>query len=181
MANAWKIADHPPTHPDCFVVLSYAVKDRTTPTRATCAEIELACRWWQRFPKAVLIMSTGDNQGLGVTNAQVMSDYAVQLGVPPECVLQEDRSRNTYENLLYSRQIIDANGFRQPTLVTLDLFTRRAVAIAHKLGWRDFYWLSVYAPGDSAYGYKRLFTSSRATTFAYELLAYVYGKIVGWI
>ncbi|MFB0536475.1 MAG: YdcF family protein, partial [Anaerolineae bacterium] len=144
------------------------------------AQIELAYAWWKKFPHAKLIMSTGDNQGLGIANSTVMAEYAMRLGVPRENVIEEDRSRNTYENLLYSMEIIEKERLKQPTLVTLDLYTRRAVATARKLGWKDFYWLSVFSEGQPAYGYKWLQTYSRFTIFCYERAAMVYSKIVGW-
>jgi uncharacterized SAM-binding protein YcdF (DUF218 family) len=126
-------------------------------------------------------MSTGDNQGLGIANSAVMAEYAMKLGVPRENIIEEDQSRNTYENLLYSMEIIKAQGLGQPTLVTLDLYTRRAVATARKLAWTDFYWLSVFSKGQPAYGYKWLQTHSRFTIFCYEVLAMIYSKAVGWI
>jgi len=176
----WTIADHPPPHPGCFIIPSYALRDRSLPTRPTRAQIELACEWWKKFPRAKLIMSTGDNQGLGVANATVMADYAASLGVPRANLIEEDRSRNTWQNLRYSMDIIQAERLEQPTLVTLDLYTRRAVATAKKLGWKDFYWLSVFSKGQSAYGYKRLQTHSRLTIFCYELGAMAYSKMAGW-
>jgi hypothetical protein len=180
-ANGWFIPDHPPTAPEVFVIPSYALRDRTLPTRPTIAQIELACRWWSKFPQARIIMSTGDNQGLGIPNSKVMVEYASRLHVPRENLIEEDRSRNTRENLVYSMKIIERERLKQPTLVTLDLYTRRAVATAKKLGWQDFYWLSVYSPGEPAYGMKRFQTHSRGTIFAYELAAMFYSKIAGWV
>jgi uncharacterized SAM-binding protein YcdF (DUF218 family) len=148
------------------------------PTRR---EIELAFEWWKRFPQAKLIMSTGDNQRLGITNAKVMADYAVSLGLPRANVIEEDRSLNTTQNLQYSMEIIRQHNFGQPTLVTLDLYTRRAVATAWKSGWKDFHWLSVYSEGEPAYGYKWIQTYSRATLFCYELGAMIFSKMVGWV
>jgi len=179
--NQWTISDNPPPEPDCFVIPSYALKDHTTPTKPTKAQIDLAADWWKRFPHSSLIMCTGDNQGLGLSNASVMSDYAVSLGVPAENVIEEDQSLNTYENLYYAWKIIRERNFRQPTLVTLDLYTRRAVATARKMGWEDFYWFSVYSSGEPAYGYKWFQTHSRFTLYAYELMAMVYSKLVGWV
>lgn len=177
----WTIPDNPPPSPDCFLVLSYAVKNRERPTKPTCAEIELAYQWWKKFPRAKLIMSTGDNQQLGVNNSTIMADYARQLRVPYEYIIEEDRSINTRENLIYSKEIMDAQNLRQPTLVTLDLYTPRAVATAKKLGWKDFYWLSAFSHGESAYGTKGIQTHSRATIFMYELIAMLYSKLVGWV
>ena len=178
--RSWMIEDRPPSYPDCFVIPSYALRDRTLPTLPTRAEIELAFEWWKKFPQAKLIMSTGDNQGLGIPNSRVMADYAIRLGLPRENVIEEDRSRNTYQNLMYSREIMKKLGLKQPTLVTLDLYTRRAVATARKQGWTDFYWLSVFSKGQPAYGYKWIQTHSRFTIFWYEIGALIFSKIVGW-
>ena len=179
--KSWTIPDNPPTDPGCFVIPSYALKDRSAPTRPTAAQIELAADWQHKFPNASLIMCTGDNQRLGVTNASVMAAYAVQIGVPRDKVIEEDQSLNTWENLSYAWEIIRERGFRQPTLVTLDLYTRRAVATARKIGWQDFYWLSVYSSGEPAYGWKWVQTHSRLTLYVYELLAMVYSRMVGWV
>ena len=180
-SNPWLIPDRVPTEPEVFIVPSYALKHRTLPTRPTRAEIELAYRWWQKFPCAKIIMSTGDNQRLGVTNARVMVEYAARLGIPRENLIEEDRSRNSWENLRYSMDIIQAQNFKQPTLVTLDLYTRRAVATARKLGWQDFYWLSIFSKGDAAYGIKRWQTYSRATILVYEISAMIYSKFMSWV
>jgi uncharacterized SAM-binding protein YcdF (DUF218 family) len=181
LQRLWTIDDYPPTQPGCFVIPSYALKNASLPTRPTRAQIELAYEWWKRFPDAKLIMSTGDNQRLGVTNAKVMADYAISLGLPRKNVIEEDRSWNTYTNLSYSMQIIQERNLGQPTLVTLDLYTRRAVATARKLGWKDFRWLSVFSRGEPAYGYKWLQTYSRMTLFCYEVGAMMFSKIVGWV
>ena len=178
--SIWTIPDNPPPHPGCFIIPSYALVDGQTPTRPTRAQIKHACEWRKRFPEAKIIMSTGDNQRLGVPNSRIMVEYAIGLRVSRESLIEEDRSLNTYENLLYSMEIVRRLGLRQPTLVTLDLYTRRAVATARKLGWTDFYWLSVYSPGEPAHGWKFLQTYSRLTIFCYEVGAMMYSKMVGW-
>ncbi len=177
----WRLEDNPPTNPGCFVIPSYALRDASRPTLPTRRQIELAFEWWKKFPQAKLIMSTGDNQRLGVTNSKVMREYAVSLGLPPQNVIEEDRSLNTHQNLLYSMEIIQRQKLGPPTLVTLDLYTRRAVATARKLGWKDFHWLSVYSEGEPAYGYKWIQTYSRTTLFCYEVGAMIFSKLAGWV
>jgi uncharacterized SAM-binding protein YcdF (DUF218 family) len=171
------IADKIPVKPDCFIVLSYAVKNRNTPTLPTRKLIETALKWHYKFPKAYIIMSTGDNQFLGVTNARVMAQYGIKIGIPKNKIIEEGQSKNTVENLQYSRNIMDSMGLDHPTLITLDLHTKRAVAIAGKLGWKDLSWISVYSRGDAAYGYKALQTCSRFLIYVYENLAYIYAKL----
>lgn len=174
------VPDRPPAATDCFVVPSYALVDATRPTLPTIAEIRLAVEWWRCFPDAVVIMSTGDNQRLGVSNAEVMASYAVGLGLPRDRVIEERRSRNTIQNLIRCDEIMRERGLTQPTLVTLDLYTRRAVATATKLGWTDFSWLSAYSEGEPAAGWKRLQTRSRLTIALYELGAMAYSVLRGW-
>lgn len=180
LERLWCIPDRPPDQPGCFIIPSYALVNRSLPTVPTRAQIDLAISWWRRFPSSKILMSTGDNQRLGVPNSRVMVEYARRVGVPAENLLEEDRSTTTYQNLLYSRAIIDQLRLQQPTLVTLDLYTRRAVATARRMGWSDIYWLSVYAHGQPAYGYKWLQTHSRGSILLYEVLALALSKIVGW-
>ena len=180
LERLWRIPYRPPSEPDCFVIPSYALVSRTQPTAPTRAQIDLAIAWWRRFPSSVIIMSTGDNQHLGLPNSRVMVEYARANGVPDENLIEEDRSLTTYQNLLYSRRIVDQRHLQQPTLVTLDLYTRRAVATAHRMGWNDVCWLSVYSPGQPACGYKWLQTHSRGTILCYEVLAMALGKVLAW-
>jgi vancomycin permeability regulator SanA len=177
----WILPDRPPSNPDCFVIPSYALKSRTEPNSPTKAEIELAREWWKRFPNAKLILSTGDNQGLGIPNSAVMAAYARRLGIPQPHIIEEDQSLNTYENLYYSARIMEREGLKHPTLVTLDLYTRRAVATARKLGMGDLCWLSAFSRGEPAHGYKWLQTHSRLTIFCYEVCAMIYSRLVGWV
>jgi uncharacterized SAM-binding protein YcdF (DUF218 family) len=163
-----------------LVVPSYALKDRSTPTRPTRAALDLAVDWWRRQRKAVIIVSTGDNQRLGVTNASVMAEYVNRLGVPSKDVIEEDRSRNTFENLVFCRAIAASCGYVEPTLVTHDLYTRRAVAVARKIGWSDLCWVSAYSKGEPAAGYKHYQTHSRFTIGCYEMAAMVYCRLRGW-
>ena len=85
-------------------------------------------------------------------NSTVMAAYAERLGVPRQNIIEEDRSLTTYQNLLYSLRMVEEQGLRQATLVTLDLYTRRAVATARKLAWPNLHWLSVFSRGQPAYG-----------------------------
>jgi len=95
-------------------------------------------------------VSTGDNQGLGITNSTVMAEYAMSLGVPARTLSRKTRSLNTFENLSYSMDIIKEQHLAQPTFGDLDLYTRRAVATARKLGWQEFYWSRCFQKGPAS-------------------------------
>jgi uncharacterized SAM-binding protein YcdF (DUF218 family) len=170
----WILLDYPPQKTDCLLVLSYAVAGKNSPTVPTSRIIELAYLWWKKFPRAYVIMSTGDNQKLGIPNSKVMKEYAIKLGIPANKIIEENISRNTVENLIYSGQIIKNKKFREITLVLYDLHVRRVLKISQKLGLKNYYWISIGSPGSPAYGIKKFQTFSRGSIFIYEILAYVY-------
>lgn len=163
------------------MVPSYALRSSVEPTLPTKAQLELAARWWRRFPAAAVIVSTGDNQRLGVTNAAVMAKYLAGLGVPRDRIIEEDRSRNTFENLVNCLRIVQTAGYEDPTLVTHDLYTRRAVAVARKMDWPDLHWVSAISKGEPAAGWKYMQTYSRPTILLYEIGAGLYCRLRGWL
>jgi uncharacterized SAM-binding protein YcdF (DUF218 family) len=171
--------DYPPKKVDFFVLLSYAVADVVNPTLPTKAMIKLVFNWWKKFPRAKIIMSTGDNQGLGISNARVMANYAVKIGIPRQNLIEEDKSKTTYENLIYCQNIINNYKSRNVTYVLYDLHVRRTLAILKKLGWQNYRWISIKSPGSPAYGIKFFQSYSRLTIYIYENLAYVYNWLKG--
>ena len=177
----WKVPDNPPEKADCFVVLSYAVRDKHNPTAPTCAAIDLSLKWQKKFPESYIILSTGDNQKLGVPNCRVMKEYAVKIGIPEGKIIEEDKSKTTVENLIFSRQIINRRKFKNITLIMYYLHTRRTLAVAGNLNWHNLNWLSAASPGQPAYGIKYFQTFSRFTILVYELLAYIYNRLRGEI
>lgn len=58
----------------------------------------------------VLVMSGGKGDDEHVPEAQAMAEYAIAQGIPAEHVLREERSRNTFENLIFSRELILGDG-----------------------------------------------------------------------
>lgn len=181
MFQFWQVTEKQPREPDCFIVPSYALKDRDTPTLMTRSQIETAVSWQRQFPKAKVIFSTGDTQGLGLPDSAVMAAYGRELGLPAEAVLEEDQSRDSYENLLFSRRIVREQEFKQPALVLYDLHARRVLAIAQKMEWQDLHWLTASSPGDGAKGIKWLRTFSRPAILIYELLGMAYSRWKGWL
>lgn len=56
----------------------------------------------------VLVMSGGQGADEVLPEAQAMKAYAVRLGVPEQDVLTESASKNTWENMLFSKQLIQS-------------------------------------------------------------------------
>jgi uncharacterized SAM-binding protein YcdF (DUF218 family) len=63
-----------------------------------------------------------------------MSAFLEDLGVPKSAILPESESRNTYENALFTKRLLDARGCKTILLVTSALHMRRARTIFQSVG-----------------------------------------------
>ena len=68
------------------------------------------------------------NPGL-MPESQAMSDMLVFLGVPRDAIIEESRSRNTYENAVESTRLLEARGMDRIVLVTSAMHMPRAYAV----------------------------------------------------
>lgn len=69
---------------------------------------------------------------ISVTEAELFKQIAVQAGVPEDKIYLEKEATNTYENFLYSMKIIDENGLKCESMITVSkpYATRRVYQIA---------------------------------------------------
>jgi uncharacterized SAM-binding protein YcdF (DUF218 family) len=88
--------------------------------------------------KAPFIVVSGgfiEFYGSIVPEADAMQELLMLLGVPEDAIVLESRSRNTYENALYVREIADEQDFNQVLLVTSAMHMPRSVAIFEHQGF----------------------------------------------
>ncbi|MDP2965841.1 MAG: YdcF family protein [Pelolinea sp.] len=90
--------------------------------------------------KAPLILLSGGeiiwlNDG-SATPAEDMAQMLTSLGVPTEALIIEDRSRNTYENALYAKELLAEKGINKILLVTSAMHMPRAVALFEAQGFK---------------------------------------------
>lgn len=60
--------------------------------------------------KVTLIPSGGQGENESMPEAEAMRRYLLSAGFPPEQILAETRSKNTYENMVFSKKIIEERG-----------------------------------------------------------------------
>ena len=70
-----------------------------------------------------------------LTEADDMRMLALECGMPPEAILLEKRSRNTYENAFYTRQLLEARGINRILLVTSAKHMPRAAGVFRTQGF----------------------------------------------
>ena len=81
-----------------------------------------------------LIFTGGRGNSGEPTEASAARRYALQRGVPARDILIEEKSHNTYENILYAKEVADAQGVRRVLIVSDPLHMKRAVAMAGDVG-----------------------------------------------
>jgi uncharacterized SAM-binding protein YcdF (DUF218 family) len=95
----------------------------------------------RRFPEARLVFTGGsgalrDIAGAGVSEADVAERFFTGLGIVPERLLIEGRSRNTYENARLSLAMASPVPRETWVLVTSAFHMPRAVRSFEAAGWR---------------------------------------------
>ncbi len=122
-----------------------------------------------------LIMSGGSSDPQGPSSAELMRDYALTLGAPPDAVLVEGRSGSTLQNLLFSFPLAEQHGWQRLALVTDHAHLLRAELLAAYFGRPE---IGLVA----ASGLEREGWEDVAQTIGREALAWWYnlGKVGMW-
>jgi uncharacterized SAM-binding protein YcdF (DUF218 family) len=73
------------------------------------------------------------------TEAELMLEYAKEIGLPPNKILLEDYSHNTYENILYSTKLfLEPHNWRSLIVVTSDFHVERVKKIIRHICGKRF-------------------------------------------
>ena len=91
----------------------------------------------KKFDKAKVIFSGGSGflNRPGFDNAQVAKSFYKKIGIEIDKIIFEDNSRNTYENIIYSKKIANPKINENWLLITSASHMKRALLIADKNNW----------------------------------------------
>ncbi len=81
-----------------------------------------------------VIVSGAQGQDEIASEASIMHDYLAAKGIPSDKIYVEDKSYNTYQNLLNSKTIMREHGLRQAIIVSNASHIRRSLVLAQQLG-----------------------------------------------
>ena len=88
--------------------------------------------------KRVLIFTGGyGGTGARFSESQVARRYALKHGVPDDAILIETASRNTVQNLVEAKRLMDQRGLHRVIIVSDPLHMARALRISRDLGIRS--------------------------------------------
>jgi uncharacterized SAM-binding protein YcdF (DUF218 family) len=130
------ISGAPDYNEDAVIVLGAGVRGETV-SYTLQRRLNAAAEYYSRNPNAVICVTGGQGAGEHITEAEAMSRYLLNAGIPPERIIKEDKATNTYENLMFSKIILDArfpDGWSAVT-VTNNFHCFRAELLANKIGF----------------------------------------------
>ena len=140
---------------------------------------------------ASYILMTGGSGNIFEENqkeSERMTDFLIEFGVNKNSVLSENKSRNTRENAVFSKKIMDEYEIKSIVLVTSNIHMKRSTKVFEKLNYKVFPYNSQifripkknseFDPFIFFPNVENLFISSQ---IIYEYFALLLYKIFGWI
>ena len=92
------------------------------PSLALIERMDQAICFLHQFPKMQVIVSGGKGDDEKISEAQAMENYLIVHGIRKERIIQEAKSKNTFENISFSKQIIDKNHFSHSVVVVTQTY-----------------------------------------------------------
>ena len=140
----------------------------------------------------VLLVSGGHWDYLPPPEAEDMMKILLKLGVPPDAIVLEPRSVNTYENAIFSKEILERLGSKRILLVTSAVHMPRSMAIFRKQGIEAIAAPTDYLVSDDLSGPKPAYITitrwmpdaqylARTTRALKEYIGLVIYRLRGWI
>lgn len=104
------------------------------PSIMLASRLDAAYEYLTEHPDAICIVSGGQGPDESMPEAECMYLYLTEKGIAPERIYQENRSTSTRENLLFSQEIIEAEGLNtEIAIVTNEYHEYRAGMVADAL------------------------------------------------
>ena len=118
---------------DYVIVLGAGIRGET-PSRTLADRLERTLEYMNKNPDCVAIVSGGQGEDEDITEALAMERYLISHGVQKDRIIKEEKSRNTHENMIYSREIIEELGGGKVAVISSDYHIYRARSLAENTG-----------------------------------------------
>ena len=121
------------TNADAAVVLGAAVWSNDV-SPVFRERINHAIDLYRRGKVRKLIFTGGQGNSNEPTEAAAARSHAMANGIPAQDILIEQKSHTTYENIVYAKQLVEANNLKKVLLVSDPMHMRRAITMAKDIG-----------------------------------------------
>ncbi|AKQ73218.1 YdcF family protein [Bacillus licheniformis] len=134
--------NRPKLNQDYIIVLGSGLINDTVPPLLS-SRIDKAVDFYRKqaavAPPPKIIFSGGQGPDENLSEAEAMQRYALKKGIPEEHTFKEDRSVNTYQNMLFSKQLMDSlsDGKYNSIFTTNNFHLFRASLYAKRAGLKS--------------------------------------------
>lgn len=174
LASPLRISEGP-QKADAIVVFGGGVGESGSPGNSTIERARYAAGLYKAGYAHKIIFSSGYTYNYN--DAENMRLIAFSMGIPVKDIILEQKANSTYENVVYSKKILDENKLNSIILISSPYNMRRVSLVFHKQGR----WLKVfYVPVEKNQFYDRTFgiqiEQIKAIMHEYAGIAYYWFK-----
>lgn len=121
---------------DAVIVLGSGIRGELL-TVGLKNRLDCAVEIYENNPDTVIVVSGGQGPQEDITEALAMERYLLSRNIPQESIIKEEQATSTYENFIYSKQILDKKFGENysAAYVTNDYHIYRAGALAKIAGF----------------------------------------------
>jgi len=128
---------------DYVIVLGAGLDYGRIPNLILQERLDIAIKCMKENLAQYIVLSGGQGEDENTSEAQAMSKYLQDRGIEKNKIILEDRSRDTNENLKYSKEKIEAFSNKpisdiKVKIVTTDFHAFRSSILAKKNGYKNF-------------------------------------------
>lgn len=122
-----------PQNADAAIILGHSLSDGRTPDIYLETRLESGLFLYKNGFCKKLIVTGGQGPKDKIPVAEAMKEWLIQKGVTESDIFTENTSKNTMENLQFSKQITDAQSIASVIIVTNDFHIYRAMLMGKTL------------------------------------------------
>ncbi len=181
LAKPLKISQSP-QNADAIVVFAGGVGESGKAGQGYEERVYYAAELYRHGYSDKLIFSSG--YAYFLEEALVMKAVAVSLKIPDGSIILEDRAKSTYENVKFTKEILDNNKMNSILLISSPYHMRRALLVFNKVA-KDIKVICMLVPNNLFYaqpqkGWKRI-KPEQIRAILHEYLGIMFYWLKGWI
>ena len=131
---------HDTQKPDYLVVLGAGLRGRSI-SASLLYRLETALDFHEMYPDVKIVVSGGKGEGEDMAEAAAMRNFLVDNGVDQSLIIMEDKSTNTYENFLYTKNVLEEETGKEDftiTIISNNFHMYRAKFLAKEVGFNTY-------------------------------------------
>lgn len=125
------------TKPDYLIVLGAGLKGSEIKTSLKY-RLDTALEFNKMYPDLKIIVSGGQGPDEDISEAEAMKNYLISHGIDEKLIIMENNSTNTYENFLFTKEILDKTTNKNDytlTVVSNGFHMYRSKYLGRKVGF----------------------------------------------